>query len=200
MFSHTELGNAIQQSLENNSKIVAFTGHGDYDPTMDENKVGIGEYIPNVTAPDHPYVGWHILESEPISQNQAINHWHVSMVWIFGVATNSLSAAKLTDLIQYWFTSPNTDETLDENAVCHTWFRDISNTCIFNRFTTYTGRRKFGQAGIHAFEEETDTWREAVAIKIVWRDFNCDGEACGEIEDSTCNNEDTEYDDDCPNC
>lgn len=191
--SEVNFGYALQKKLEAAPKLVAITNHGDYSIQRDEKKIGIGKYQPNVTG-ILPFVGWNIITSDPLIAGEGAMHWHKTTAWIFAVTHDQLKTSMLADAIMSELTNVPEGE-------CHRkWFFDISDDSVFNRHTTYTGRRKFGSAGTGTLNIDGDFFEEAIEAMFVWRDFPCEGMALDSPDITECPLEDTEYDNDCKTC
>lgn len=166
MQSISHLKIAIEKALVN-TDLATMVGHGTPDLRTGETVIAISERSPSVAAVT-PYIGYKVIDTEPMAQDDPTLRHYESLVFIYVVSGSSATTTRLADYVQSLFT----------DAPCNhvgRWYYDISDNCIVNKFTKFISRLRFGREGQNFFNNDTNTWAEAVEIRIWWTDVGCAG-------------------------
>lgn len=172
MLNVTYLKTALQKALEDNQALVDLTKHGDIDIRTGQERITIAERGPN-TAAIYPYIGYEVIDTEPLAKDDPTTGYYWSLVFIFVVAETSPRTTHIADHVHSMFTKRPNDQP-------RTWYYDLSSDCITNHYTKFISRVRFGREGQNVFNHENSSWMEAIEIKVWWSDRGCqeDNEGC----------------------
>jgi len=186
-FISCNFGEALNAALQADSCLIDLSCHNQND-TDGNPRISIAEYGPDVDCLP-PYLAWKLIETQPLVTDLDLSGWYSTDVWIYAVTDNALDTRKLADAAQTFFASR-------PQGAGRKWFRDITNDCIFNRFTRFIRRINIGNSGQSQYNFGEDSWVEAIHCEFIWRDCGCSGLTCEEpvVERCEVTNIDNDFD------
>jgi hypothetical protein len=158
-------GRALQNALLSDQCLLDLSCHGQVlNSSRGFTHIGIAERGPNIASVT-PFIGWEVVDTEPLLADIDTSGWYMSKVFIFVVETDSFRSTRLADAVQNFFTNQPADYNQFKR-----WFRDISDGCILNRCTSFVSRLRFGRQGQNTTDMNQNVWINAVELDFIWTD------------------------------